>query len=278
MSVNNERYELMLREPGPFRRHHPQAVTEHRSKLPKNDSGEVICEVGHVIPEEHLECPTCHGEKRRAWEQAKLVNEIRWAWEQCSGSLEDASLPGSVESSAPRLPSWPWARLDNAAFRKAVSQKLLKAVERWNGRANLALCAPTGTGKTSLINAKVHSMYESALEAAKRGEKAEPLWFTFTTALDLVAARRTHKLGSSEPKLIEAALTSGRLLILDEIGFEDLRDQLILEVADSRSKRGLLTVITTGRTPAEFAARYGAAVWRRFTEGGDAVEDFEVRK
>ena len=52
------------------------------------------------------------------------------------------------------------------------------------------------------------------------------------------------------------------------------RDQTILEIADSRYRLKRTTIVTTGRRPEEFAARYGASTWRRFSEGGHVIEDF----
>jgi DNA replication protein DnaC len=239
-----------------------------RDLLPKNDAGEAFCrKCSAIIPPPDVQCEACIAAAKREEDRRRRCHDINVGFQDSAGWRHD--------SSDAKLPRWEWARFDNDEFRNAVSQKLLRAVERWEpSMGNLVLCSDTGAGKTSLYVAKVHSVYKREFEIAKTGEKDNWWRFTFVTALDLVAARRGHKLGTSEPRIIRQALETNGVLILDEVGYEDLRDQLILEIADARYKNKAPTILTTGRKPEEFAARYGAACWRRFTEGGNVVEDF----
>jgi DNA replication protein DnaC len=62
------------------------------------------------------------------------------------------------------------------------------------------------------------------------------------------------------------------LLFLDELGFEQL-DGVAFEIINARYNKQATTIVTTGLQPAEFARRYGSAVWRRQTESGALIED-----
>lgn len=270
MSAVVDAHELAMTAPGERQRGLSDDLRRSlRERFRKNDAGEALCDkCGSVIPEQETCCIPCDDAERKAYAIKQRLYQLREGWKHSSGW-------GTHDSAFSPLPRWEYARFTNEEFRRAVSPKLLKAFERWQPEmGNLVVAADTGLGKTSCAIAKCHDNYERAYATAKRGEK-DTFWnFVFVSALDLVAARRTHRLGREEPAIIDKALTTSSILILDEVGFEDLRDQTILEIADSRYRLKRTTIVTTGKRPEEFAVRYGAATWRRFVEGGNVVEDF----
>lgn len=168
-----------------------------------------------------------------------------------------------------QLPVWAYARFDNATFRDLVSPTILSALENWQpADGNVILSAKTGAGKTAGTVARIWQFRTVAEQAY---DPAGLPRFLFTTAALLSGARRQVKLGTGESPLVERAMDVD-VLALDEVGFEPI-DGVSFEVVDARYRKQLPTIVTTGLKPAEFAARYGSAVWRRLTESGKVVED-----
>jgi hypothetical protein len=173
-----------------------------------------------------------------------------------------------------QLPKWEYARFGNEAFRKLASPIILEALERWvPGDGSLILSARTGAGKTAASVALMHLLRADA--EAEFDMTLMPR-FLFVTAAQLSAARRHQKLGTGESYLIEQAMCRD-LIVLDEIGFEPL-DGVSFEVIDTRYRKQLPTIVTSGLAPKNFAERYGSAAWRRLTESGAVIEDHGARK
>jgi len=167
------------------------------------------------------------------------------------------------------VPNWPYARFENAAFRKLSSAVIVDALERWKpAEGSLILSARTGAGKTAGCVAKLCQL---RAQAEKTFDPRRLPSFLFTTAAQLGAARRQQRLGTGESYLVDQAMHRD-LLVLDEIGFEVV-DGVAFEVIDERYRKQLPTLVTTGLKPADFAQRYGSAAWRRLTESGAVVED-----
>jgi DNA replication protein DnaC len=91
-------------------------------------------------------------------------------------------------------------------------------------------------------------------------------WFE---AKELLDASRAYPLGKGDvPEVIEACAAS--VLFFDEIGWE--RDPEVASlVLNERYKTGAPTIITSGKSPEELTAHYGAAVVRRMIEAGGKV-------
>lgn len=163
------------------------------------------------------------------------------------------------------LPSWAWARAEHAAWRSACDRRVLSALDAWTPGESLAILAGTGSGKTSGFVARV---YTWRAELAR--DLARPaLAFAYTTALDLAEAQKRRKLGESEHPLVRAAMTRP-VLVIDEAQL--LPATLGMAIADVRYRRGLGTLLLGGVSTAEFGSSAGAAVLRKFTEGGDAID------
>ena len=82
--------------------------------------------------------------------------------------------------------------------------------------------------------------------------------------IDIV--QQTHSLGHGEPtELIEA--TNSRLLFLDDAGWDRDPAEVSTLLAD-RYNACRPTIISTGKTPAELSAHYGAPVVARMLEVG----------
>jgi DNA replication protein DnaC len=167
--------------------------------------------------------------------------------------------------------NWDFARFDNAEFMRRVSRKVADGVSKWTGEVSLFVSGPTGIGKTALIDAWLHRRYEQ-FEKDVAARIARQLNFAFISGPNISGCRRRGKIGE-ESKLVELAIATP-LLILDELGYEPLSEELLL-IVDERHKRSAPTVTTTGRTLESFAERYGGSVFRKLTEGGTIVEGWK---
>lgn len=174
-----------------------------------------------------------------------------------------------IDERVARIPhTWPWCRVDSAEFAARVEERLRRVAAQWQpARGSLLLLAPSGAGKTSCLVALAHRMASEAsatLEPEKVDFVARTSW---TSALDLTRAMRAYRLGSGgEPELVEEAV-GATLLMLDELGPEQL-NPVVFDVIQRRYERALPTLVTSGLTRDEFCARYGDALFRRLTERG----------
>ena len=168
-----------------------------------------------------------------------------------------------------------WARREDPRFLDATLHPLARQIIRWSRVSdcvfgNVILSGPTGVGKTVCCVALLHRILD---RASKKEVGVVQMDFAkrvrFMSALDLVTSRRDSGLGAEPEEVSEAKWAS--LLVLDELGHEAYaqdRDSTLLEVVDWRYREGLPTIVTTGRTEADFRTKYGAALMRRLTHQG----------
>jgi DNA replication protein DnaC len=183
------------------------------------------------------------------------------------------------------VPPFAFARLSNSEFVNRVSgHRLLAVARRYQLDRSLVFTGPTGCGKTALTIAMLHRLAEEEVARTLAGAPlANPSQLlrrlrgmVWTDGLALAKARRQAPLGEGECELIQRAFEAPALVI-DELGFEPLTE-VVFEVANCRYLAGLPTIITTGQTPAAFAAKYGDACWRRFAERGAVVSEWPEQK
>jgi DNA replication protein DnaC len=181
------------------------------------------------------------------------------------------SWQASAQHDLASFPRWDFARFENDEFMKRASRAVVAGVSAWPGDRPLFVSGKTGSGKTASMVAWMHqrrAQFEAEPEAIRRGS----LGFFFTSGPSLAGCRRRGKIGE-EAKLVELAIETP-LLVLDELGYEPLSEEL-LTVVDERHKRGAVTATTTGRTLESFAERYGGSIFRKLTEGGTVVEGWK---
>ena len=175
---------------------------------------------------------------------------------------------------------WEWARFGVPEFNQRTRPTIRSASESWR-RANgsLTLLGRTGSGKTASAIAIAHRILDAAhAKVLPRDAMAFAAGLRFVSAVDLAQARKRHKLGNDEPPL-ERAAKRATLLILDEVGFESLDERTVTDVIEFRYRNGAHehpTIITSGLSEAELAARYGDAIKRKLCELGRVVGAFEV--
>jgi DNA replication protein DnaC len=155
---------------------------------------------------------------------------------------------------------------------------LVAAVNWWNWeRGSLVLLGPTGCGKSTAAGLIVRRLLD---EACRTGgwdwQRACSTWWYSATALEL--ARRQHPIGRGEAPEVTRACT-GKLLVLDELGWSPNDVQVVAYVLHERMERQLSTIVTAALRREELTARYGDAVIRRLLESGrripKVVECFE---
>lgn len=210
-----------------------------------------------------------HWERQQAREVERRVGELK---RRCAALLSGRLGEHGQQVCSP--PCWPHARFENLEWRRRTSRKIVGAVERWDPRetSTLLLAAPTGSGKSSALLARLHRDYGAAIARAQKGDEnvAAP-GFIWASGPELAVARRNVGFGSEAPLIAHALKTE--ILILDELGYEPLTG-IPFELVDHRYRAQAITVVTTGLTAAAFAERYGDALYRRLAEGGAVVEDF----
>lgn len=170
------------------------------------------------------------------------------------------------------LPTWPHATFENGALAQIVEPRILEAALAWKSTGSLALLGPTGRGKSTAARAICERILTRADKGEFKGEDfARAAKVRWTKARDLADAARRHKLGDGRsPEEREARAAS--ILVIDELGFEVLVDDVIPRLLDHRYDKALPTIVTSGRKVAALAERYGEATVRRFTERATVVE------
>jgi DNA replication protein DnaC len=166
------------------------------------------------------------------------------------------------------LPRVHWVDVADPEFLRRVHPDLATFAREHDPRehGSALLLGPSGCGKTLAIVGLAHRLVAAARASFT---EAEIQWIAaahWTTAHALIRARRETPLGRGEAPAIERAMES-TLLLLDELGCEPA-SEVIFEIADQRYSRRLPTIVTSGRTLAAFAGRYGDALVRRLAESG----------
>ncbi len=135
-----------------------------------------------------------------------------------------------------------------------IDQRFRSFGERWQANCGTVLAGPTGSGKSL-----------AAAQALRRLTLERPdlcPWVRWVRA-----DRMSRLLCSRETAAEVDALKSSLILVIDELGYERF-PELALEILGERHDRSLVTVVTTGMTPAELQTRYGDATVRRVVEIG----------
>lgn len=168
-----------------------------------------------------------------------------------------------------QFPVMPWARADNAEFRKRAHPKLFNVVvEQWDRKTSLLLLGPTGSAKTGTIVAAIHADLERMRAEIRATAEKRGITFLYTTGFELAGCRRRSKIGDEAP-LLERAMQAP-LTILDELGYEPPSEEPMV-LLDHRYRANLPTVVASGLTKSAFVERYGGAFARRASESGLVV-------
>lgn len=231
-----------------------RARAEHRKLYPKDAQGRDFCpKHKRLLEDDEIGCETCAIEARERREREELQRGIE-IWAAHVGA-----------------PAWPWARFDNAAWRKRCDRRVVAALDGYDFKSGLLIAAPTGAGKTSSVAAAVARVHAAALADAEalRRPRLPPVFYT--TGLALTEADKARRLGQERAALVEQAI-GARVLLLDEVHASHTRQTVLFEVAEDRYAAGLPTVLLTGHTPKEFGEAFGAATLRRFLEGARVVD------
>jgi hypothetical protein len=232
--------------------------------LVQNDAGAWLCTCGVVLEGQALICEACR--------RQQALDAQRAAREQAV-----ASWRAKIEryGSLPCLPTFPG---------KVHGRKLQATVQRYQLDRSLVLMGPTGCGKTSAVMATLRRIAADEVPrvlASKPGTEPSALLerlrgLAWIDGFALAKARRETPLGRGEAELVALAFEAP-ILVLDEVGFEPL-NEVVFEVADRRYREGAITIVTSGQTPAGFAARYGDACWRRLSEQAAVISEWPESK
>lgn len=172
------------------------------------------------------------------------------------------------------LPTWRFARYGNKAWESRCDGRVLRAVSAWapfrlrQGKlvaSSLALCAPSGAGKSTAVLARLHETARRMREATLEGKSTVryPPGILWVTEQQLLASQEERNF-----KLLNEARDVS-MLVLDEFGFggghEAIkgRTPIGLDVLCNRYDKELATVITSGLSMLNIARRYGVAIARR---------------
>lgn len=142
-----------------------------------------------------------------------------------------------------------------------------EAAGRW---AFLVLLGGTGAGKTTLGTAVFRWLLDRALAGGEAGEDfaRRMVW---ASAADLARARRESRLGD-EPKALRAAREASVLLI-DDLGQEPVGEHAdLVALVSDRQRARQRTILTSGFSMGELAARYGDHFERRISERAHVVQ------
>jgi hypothetical protein len=263
--------------PGRYTAPEQQRPAEERPRLvaaPRSDLAEAIARArelhGLRAPLEVVHRCACGAEVKRRGDSCGKCDDGRDTRRALLGRAR-ATLPGS----------WDHAVLGEGI---PVHPQILAAVTAWKARkGNLLLCGLSGIGKTTAVVARARQILEQA-EAQRLGRETMALavGLRMVSARDLATCRAKNKLG--EESTVEATARSARILILDEVGFEEGFNSeavdVISDVMDARycpkgeAAPKTVTITTSGKPLADLVKRYGIAVVRRMGHGrgGRAVD------
>lgn len=161
------------------------------------------------------------------------------------------------------------------AFRTArgarINDPVIRAwAKRWKwGDGGALLLGPSGVGKTTGALAIAHRMIQAA-RGGEREDRHRVESVQFISAYDAAAA----------PPDDLQRLKLARLVLLDDLGWEDGYRSKIPELIHARAANRFPTVATSGMTAEELAERYGAALVRRIVSvpvQGDVIDTRAAR-
>lgn len=265
---------LKRRELVAERRQLEEAEQNNAGRCQRAETGEWLCadcNTSKLAPAQALYCAECRRKRREAADIDARRRQLENKVSALDREFSDYAKGGRYSGGLTHLPAWEHAHFDNPEFRRRASKKIVAAVERWSPqRGSLVLSAFTGAGKTAAVLAWLYRMRDAAFAKARAGEDANILPFAFITGHELANCRRRWSIGEESP-LVKLA-TSVDILVLDELGFEPMAEELF-EVLDHRYRARRSTVVTTGRTVEWFKGNYGDALFRRLIEPGTVVED-----
>lgn len=160
------------------------------------------------------------------------------------------------------LPTWPHARFGHPGFRP--DPRLLEVAKGWrmSSGTGLTLIGPTGRQKSTLAVALCVDRMDRA-RSAEEVRLAGGIRYVLASELD--KARAEHALGRDEAPLIRAAKRA-TLLVLDDLGKEKTKGEVITHVLEKRYALGLPNLITSELTIERLGERYGLSDRRRVAE------------
>jgi len=149
-----------------------------------------------------------------------------------------------------------WATLEAPELASRVANPTATMVARASLRAaRVVLLGGAGAGKTSLACAMLHAIAQTTRGAC-----------VFAGAYWVAKARAEMPLGRGEAPIIDDAIAA-RCLLLDDLGLEQARSTGVEEVIYERHAAGRQTIVTSGFSGKELAARYGDGIARRIFGG-----------
>lgn len=221
----------------------PKGPVFHACQARKPD-GSVCGERSTIVPcydcarrAEKAEIETEERARRTKLLLRSIPEESRWATLDAPELAERVRLRQSRTKAPDGSIAWERPRIDAMAAR-------IIAHPGW-----LTFWGPARSGKTSLAVA--------CLRARGRG--------LFVSSSSLAVARAQYGLGEGEAPLVAKALRAS-LLLLDDLGEEQLTNSPICDVLKERFRRSAPTWVTTGLVGAELGARYGQGIRERLTE------------
>lgn len=180
------------------------------------------------------------------------------------------------------MPQWKWARMDNDDWCRRVDPRIIDAVRAWKwvvpkgesaivAGKGIALLAPTGSGKSSAIVARLFDGLRRLVAWADREEVSGMPVVMWTREADLVADQWAGGDLCSKAKRAD-------VLIVDELGFGNGeraptgKPPVIMDLFFRRYDDHKATSLTSGLSSEQLAERYGTALYRRLSEGSTIVD------
>lgn len=159
------------------------------------------------------------------------------------------------------LPTWPWARIGHPGFRP--DPRLVEVARRWRAtEGSLTIIGPTGRQKSTLAVA----LCIDRMERATTPEQVRlAAGIRYMLASDLDKARQEHSLGRDEAPLIRSAVRA-TVLVLDDLGKEKTKGEVITSVLERRYNAGLPNLLTSELSLERLGERYGLSDRRRVAE------------
>lgn len=157
-------------------------------------------------------------------------------------------------------PRYAWATLGAPELATRVANPTATMVAHASLRAaRVVLLGGAGAGKTSLGCAMLHAVSQTTRGAC-----------VFAGAYWVAKARAEQPLGRGEAPVIDEAIAA-RCLLLDDLGLEQARSTGVEEVLYERHAAGRQTIVTSGFSGKEIAARYGDGIARRIFGGAVVI-------